>query len=93
MTKIIAEIAQAHDGSLGILHTYIDPLAATGVDAIKFQTHIALAESSMHEPFRVNFSYEDATRYDYWERMEFTFNYFIYIEIFSLSSITIETKR
>lgn len=72
MTKLIAEIAQAHDGSLGILHSYIDALAATGVDAIKFQTHIALAESSIHEPFRVNFSYEDATRYDYWQRMEFT---------------------
>jgi N-acetylneuraminate synthase len=72
MIKIIAEIAQAHDGSLGILHSYIDALARTGVDAIKFQTHIAHAESSEHEPFRVNFSYEDKTRYDYWERMEFT---------------------
>lgn len=71
-TFIIAEIAQAHDGSLGILHSYIDALAETGVDAIKFQTHIAAAESSSHEPFRVNFSYEDATRYDYWARMGFT---------------------
>lgn len=69
---IIAEIAQAHDGSLGILHSYIDALAATGIDAVKFQTHIAEAESSAHEPFRVKFSYEDATRYDYWKRMEFT---------------------
>ncbi len=69
---LIAEIAQAHDGSLGILHSYIDALAAAGVDAVKFQTHIAAAESSRHEPFRVNFSYEDATRYDYWERMGFT---------------------
>jgi len=69
---IIAEIAQAHDGSLGILHSYIDALAATGVDAVKFQTHIAEAESSAHEPFRVKFSYEDATRFDYWKRMEFT---------------------
>ncbi len=71
-TFIIAEIAQAHDGSLGILHSYIDALATTGVDAIKFQTHIAEAESSSYEPFRVNFSYEDATRYDYWQRMSFT---------------------
>ncbi|MEL6945152.1 MAG: N-acetylneuraminate synthase family protein, partial [Bacteroidota bacterium] len=71
-TFIIAEIAQAHDGSLGILHSYIDALAETGVDAIKFQTHIAEAESSIHEPFRVNFSYEDKTRYDYWARMGFT---------------------
>ena len=69
---IIAEIAQAHDGSLGILHSYIDALAKAGVDAVKFQTHIAQAESSEHEPFRVNFSYEDKTRYDYWERMGFT---------------------
>ncbi|HWB24242.1 MAG TPA: N-acetylneuraminate synthase family protein [Chitinophagaceae bacterium] len=69
---IIAEIAQAHDGSLGILHSYIDALASTGVDAVKFQTHIADAESSAYEPFRVKFSYEDDTRYDYWKRMEFT---------------------
>ncbi|MEN0048860.1 MAG: N-acetylneuraminate synthase family protein [Bacteroidota bacterium] len=69
---LIAEIAQAHDGSLGILHSYVDALSETGVDAIKFQTHIAEAESSIHEPFRVNFSYEDQTRYDYWERMGFT---------------------
>jgi len=69
---LIAEIAQAHEGSLGIAHSYIDALAETGVDAVKFQTHLAHAESSAHEPFRVKFSYEDATRYDYWQRMEFT---------------------
>ena len=69
---IIAEIAQAHDGSLGTAHAYIDALAATGVDAIKFQTHIAEAESSIHEPFRVKFSKQDATRMAYWRRMEFT---------------------
>lgn len=69
---IIAELAQAHEGSLGIAHSYIDALAETGVDAIKFQTHIADAESSIHEPFRVKFSYEDNTRIDYWRRMEFT---------------------
>ncbi|MEL6673311.1 MAG: N-acetylneuraminate synthase family protein [Bacteroidota bacterium] len=71
-TQIIVEIAQAHDGSLGILHSYIDAVARTGADAIKFQTHIAEAESSIHEPFRVKFSYEDDTRYDYWDRMGFT---------------------
>lgn len=68
----IAEIGQAHEGSLGILHSYIDALATTGVHALKFQMHIAAAESSAHEPFRVKFSYEDATRFDYWNRMEFT---------------------
>ena len=72
MTYLIAEIGQAHEGSLGILHSYIDALAETGVNAIKFQTHIAHAESSLQEPFRVKFSYEDDTRFDYWKRMEFT---------------------
>ncbi|MDX1641087.1 MAG: N-acetylneuraminate synthase family protein [Balneolaceae bacterium] len=70
--QIIAEIAQAHDGSLGIAHSYIDALSGTGVDAVKFQTHIAEAESSEQEPFRTNFSYEDDRRIDYWKRMEFT---------------------
>ena len=72
MTYIIAEIGQAHEGSLGILHSYIDAIAGTGVDAVKFQTHIARAESSMEEPFRVKFSYEDDTRFAYWQRMEFS---------------------
>ena len=71
-TYIIAEIAQAHDGSLGMAHAYIDAVAKTGADAIKFQTHIAVAESSIHEPFRVKFSKQDATRYEYWQRMEFS---------------------
>jgi len=71
-TFVIADIAQAHDGSLGILHSYIDAVAGAGVDAIKFQTHIADAESSALEPFRIPFSYVDATRQDYWRRMEFS---------------------
>ena len=69
---LIAEIGQAHDGSLGLLHSYIDAVAQSGVHAIKFQMHIAEAESSIHEPFRVKFSYEDETRFDYWKRIEFT---------------------
>ncbi len=69
---IIAEVAQAHDGSLGTAHAYIDAIAAAGADAVKFQTHIAAAESSDHEPWRVKFSPQDKTRFDYWKRMEFT---------------------
>ncbi|WP_349371508.1 N-acetylneuraminate synthase family protein [Salinarimonas sp.] len=69
---VIAEVAQAHDGSLGAAHAFIDCAAECGADAIKFQTHIAEAESTRDEPFRVRFSYEDATRYDYWTRMEFS---------------------
>jgi N,N'-diacetyllegionaminate synthase len=69
---IVAEVAQAHDGSLGLAHAYIDAVAKAGADAVKFQTHIAEAESTPGEPWRVRFSPQDKTRYDYWKRMEFT---------------------
>jgi N,N'-diacetyllegionaminate synthase len=69
---VIAEVGQAHDGSLGLAHAFIDAIAKAGADAIKFQTHIAQAESTPGEPWRVNFSYQDKSRHDYWKRMEFT---------------------
>lgn len=69
---VIAEVAQAHDGSLGTAHAFVDAVASTGADAIKFQTHIASAESTPGEPWRIKFSRQDITRYDYWRRMEFT---------------------
>lgn len=69
---IIAEVAQAHDGSLGMAHAFIDAAANAGADAIKFQTHIADAESTLAEPWRKRFSQQDVTRLDYWRRMEFT---------------------
>ena len=71
-TWIIAEVAQAHDGSLGMAYAYIDAIANAGADAVKFQTHIAAAESTPGEPWRVKFSKQDTTRYDYWKRMQFT---------------------
>jgi N,N'-diacetyllegionaminate synthase len=69
---IIGEVAQAHDGSLGMAHAFIDAIAEAGADGVKFQTHIADAESTPDEPFRVRFSQQDASRYEYWKRMEFT---------------------
>jgi len=69
---IAAEVGQAHDGSLGQIHAFIDALAPTGIDAVKFQVHIARAESSPEEPFRVAPGPQDRTRYDYWERMTFS---------------------
>lgn len=69
---VIGEVAQSHDGSLGQAHAFVDAIAAAGADAVKFQTHLAAAESTPHEPWRVRFSRQDASRYDYWRRMEFT---------------------
>jgi len=69
---VIGEVALTHDGSLGLAHAFVDAIANAGADAVKFQTHIASAESTPSEPFRVKFSRQDKTRYDYWKRMEFT---------------------
>lgn len=69
---IIAEVGLAHDGSLGAAHAYIDAAADAAVDAVKFQTHIAAAESSPQEGFRVKIFPQDKTRFEYWERTAFT---------------------
>jgi N,N'-diacetyllegionaminate synthase len=69
---IVGEVAQAHEGSLGMAHAFIDAIADAGADAVKFQTHIAAAESTPAETFRTPFSQQDASRYAYWRRMEFT---------------------
>jgi len=69
---VIGEVGLSHDGSLGLAHAFIDEVARGGADAVKFQTHIASAESTPAEPFRVKFSTQDATRYEYWKRIEFT---------------------
>ncbi len=69
---IIGEVAQAHDGSLGMAHAFIEAIARAGADAVKFQTHIASSESTPEEPWRIKFSPQDETRYAYWKRMEFS---------------------
>ncbi|MDP6491696.1 MAG: N-acetylneuraminate synthase family protein [Kiritimatiellia bacterium] len=69
---IIAEMGLGHDGSLGAALAFIDTVAAAGADAVKFQTHIAEAEGTAEEAFRVNVFPQDATRGDYWRRTAFT---------------------
>jgi len=69
---IIGEVAQSHDGSLGMAHAFIDVIADAGADAVKFQMHIAAEESTPGEPWRIKFSPQDETRFEYWQRMEFT---------------------
>ena len=65
---IIGEVAQSHEGSLGMAHAFIDAIAASRADAVKFQTHIAVEESTLREPWRIKFSRQDETRYAYWQR-------------------------
>ena len=50
---VIAEVGQAHDGSLGQALSFVDAVAETGANAIKFQTHFADEESSKYDDFRV----------------------------------------
>lgn len=69
---VIGEVAQSHDGSLGACFAYAKAVADAGGHAVKFQTHIAEAESTPGEPWRVKFSKQDVTRFEYWQRMEFT---------------------
>lgn len=71
-SRIVAEVGQAHDGSLGMAHSFVDAVADAGADAVKFQTHLSGAESTVDEPWRVRFSRQDTTRLDYWRRMEFS---------------------
>lgn len=68
---VVGEVAMAHDGSLGMAHAFIDAVARSGADAVKFQTHLAEAEGTLSEPFRVPFSPQDSTRHDYWLRTAF----------------------
>ena len=52
-TELVAEVGLSHDGSLGIAHSYLDICSSLGIDTIKFQMHIAEAESSLKENFRI----------------------------------------
>jgi N,N'-diacetyllegionaminate synthase len=71
---IIAEVAQTHEGSLGNALAFIDIAKECGCDAIKFQTHLADEESTPSEPWRIQFSIQDTSRYKYWERIQFTYD-------------------
>jgi len=67
--KIIAEIGSVHDGSFGNALKLIEAAAAAGADAVKFQTHIAEAESTQIAPSPKYFSNE--SRISYFQRTSF----------------------
>jgi len=67
---IIAEVGSVHDGSFGNAQRLIDIAAECGADAVKFQTHIAAAETIHDAPMPPYFKGEP--RYEYFERTGFS---------------------
>jgi len=68
---IIAEIGQAHNGSIEKAFKFIDKIKESGGDAAKFQLHLASEESTLDEPFRVKIK-KFKNRYEYWKSVEFS---------------------
>lgn len=68
--SVVVEIGQAHEGSESLAHAYIDAVASTGADAIKFQLHIADVESSLDDVFRSGGAWRRESRFEYWKRTE-----------------------
>jgi N,N'-diacetyllegionaminate synthase len=66
---IIAEVGSVHDGSFGNAQKLIDVAAECGADAVKFQTHIAAAETLRGALMPPYFTGEP--RYEYFERTAF----------------------
>ncbi len=67
---ISAEIGSVHDGSLGNALSLIEMSAAIGADTVKFQTHIAEAETLEDAPTPTAFKGEP--RYEYFQRTGFS---------------------
>lgn len=69
-TFVIAEAGSVHDGSFGNAQKLIELAASCGADAIKFQTHLASAETLRNAPMPPYFKGEP--RYEYFERTGFS---------------------
>ena len=69
-TFIIAEIGSTHDGSFGNARCLIDAAAECDADVVKFQTHIAEAETLPDAPMPPYF--EGEPRLAYFKRTAFT---------------------
>lgn len=70
MGSIIAEIGSVHDGSFGNAIKLVEAAAACGADTVKFQTHIAEAETLADAPMPAYFTGEP--RMAYFRRTAFT---------------------
>jgi N-acetylneuraminate synthase len=79
--NVIAEVGLAHEGSMTLALSYIDAIAKSGADAVKFQTHIADSESTKFDKFRIKSIYvRDFSRLEYWKRTSFSLNEWIILK-------------
>lgn len=67
---LIAELGSVHDGSFGNALQLIEAAADCGADAVKFQLHIASAETRRDAPSPAYFNTE--SRFDYFNRTSFS---------------------
>ena len=67
---IVAEVGSVHDGSVGNAKKLIETAAACHADVVKFQTHIAAAETLRDAPMPPYFTGEP--RFEYFERVGFS---------------------
>jgi len=67
---VIAEVGSVHDGSFGNAQKLLEAAATCGADAVKFQTHIAEAETLADAPAPDWFGAE--ARFDYFRRTAFS---------------------
>ena len=70
MVEIIAEVGSVHDGSLGNALKLIELARDVGADTVKFQTHIAAAETTKNAPMPSYFKGEP--RFEYFDRTGFS---------------------
>jgi N,N'-diacetyllegionaminate synthase len=70
VVTVIAEVGSVHDGSVGNARRLVDLAAECGADVVKFQTHIAAAETLRGAPMPPYFTGEP--RYEYFERTGFS---------------------
>ena len=78
--KLIAEIGSVHDGSFGNAKKAVQLAAMCGADVVKFQTHIASAETTRNAPQPGYF--KDEQRYDYFDRTAFSVSQWRELKLF-----------
>jgi len=69
-SQIIAEVGSVHDGSFGNACKLVEAAAAAGADVVKFQTHLAAAETLRDAPAPAYFKGEP--RFEYFDRTGFS---------------------